>query len=79
MGNFHPMEVIPTTQKKIPDCVSYYSYNIITMSMNKISLAQWRTKIYKGKNVMVLYESHHEKLFVPFHGNIIKMYHDWVY
>jgi len=57
VGNFCLMEVIFKGWEIPFKCVSYYSCDIITTSTNKIFLAQWKAKIYKGKNALKFYGS----------------------
>jgi hypothetical protein len=57
VSNFHHMEVTLTSWK-ILFKLCYYFSNIITMSMNMISLVHLETKIYKGQNAIMLYISH---------------------
>ncbi len=54
VGNFHLVELFKQVKDYLPNCVNYCSYNITTMLMNMIFLTQWKNKIYKGKNVMML-------------------------
>lgn len=61
MDNFHPVKITLTNwivpfELYFLDCVSYYSCDIIVMSRNMISSMQQGTKIYKEKNVLMLYD-----------------------